>query len=485
MSLFNLKKKSKRKITNRAGAMAYKQSPEYRLVTLLLTNFLQRQFYRKANQSAAELLQLSQEVDAEFVAKAAVYARHEFGMRSVTHLLAAALAKQASGQDWGKSFYDRIVRRPDDMLEIVAAYQQQSTANGKLTNAMRKGFAKAFDRFDGYQLAKYRGDGREFKLVDLVNLVRPVPTQRNARALAELVEGKLRNTQTWESKLTAAGQTDDQQDAKKAAWMDLLVSNKLGYFALLRNLRNILSTNPEAIGLVREQLTDEKRIKTALVLPFRLLTAYKELSNFQDAQLRRLVLEALEVAIERSCANLPELNNSLVVVDNSGSMQSPVAGSPKVACSELGALFGMALARRSNADLMEFGTTARMLKYRLRQGILEFSRDFAGNNRVGHGTNFDAIFAKARKAYDRIIIFSDMQSGLHRQSGNSALLRYRMRTGSSPTVYTINLRGYGTSHFSPDKIIELAGFSEKLFDLMAVAEQDPEVLLNAIRGVEW
>ncbi|MEM6772008.1 MAG: TROVE domain-containing protein, partial [Bacteroidota bacterium] len=378
MSRFNKKKTEASLTINRQGGSAYTRSAEYRLVSLLLTNFVTNQFYRSSNQSLTELAELVEQVDPIFAAKAAVYARNEFGMRSISHALAANLAAKATGTNWGRRFYDRIVRRPDDMLEITAAYLNAAGAGNNLTNAMKKGFAAAFDRFDGYQLAKYRGEGKAVKLVDVVNLVRPIPTKRNAAALQRLVAGTLRNAQTWESKLSAAGQAKgatNKQVAKAEAWAELLTAKKLGYFALVRNLRNILEQAPECIDLVEAQLTDAGRIRKSLVLPFRLVSAYKEVRELKEPKqetagsmgpftalqdlfkgaktdrprrpkfsaLRRRVLAALEKAINISCGNLPDLRNSLVAIDNSGSMGSPAAGSDKIKCNELGALFGIAL----------------------------------------------------------------------------------------------------------------------------------------------
>ena len=68
------------------------------------------------------------------------------------------------------------------MLEILAYFE--SKGGKHLPNAMKKGLAKAFDRFDSYQLAKYRGENRAYKLIDVVNLVHPKPTERNERAMS-------------------------------------------------------------------------------------------------------------------------------------------------------------------------------------------------------------------------------------------------------------------------------------------------------------
>ena len=199
MSIFNLKRKRNQKVRNKAGGEAFRQDPRVALASLLLTSFAEDQFYRKGKQTFKELEALLKEVDPQFAAKAAVFTRREYGMRSITHVMAGQLAALASGQEWAKGFYEKIVRRPDDMLEIMAYYQ--SLGNKHLTNAMKKGFAKAFDHFDDYQLAKYRRENKAIRLVDMVNLVHPVPTQRNAKALQLLVDGKLKSQNTWENKV--------------------------------------------------------------------------------------------------------------------------------------------------------------------------------------------------------------------------------------------------------------------------------------------
>jgi 60 kDa SS-A/Ro ribonucleoprotein len=483
MALFNLKRTRKGKVLNKAGGQAYAQTPELALASMLLTSFAQDQYYRDAKTTFDELVALLPKVDAEFAAKAAIYARQEYGMRSITHVLAAELAAYASGQEWAKRFYDRVVARPDDMLEIATYYKAKGGKN--LPNAMKKGFASAFDRFDGYQLAKYRNDNKALKLVDLVNLVRPVPTQRNAKALQQLVAGTLRNTKTWEAKLTQAGsQAEDNADKavrKAQVWTELIGEGKLGYFALVRNLRNILEQAPELIPEVIPQLTDPKRIRNSKVMPFRLLTAYKQL-NGNNANVRA-IQKALDEAINISCGNLPALANTLVVIDNSGSMGSPVAGSQHLKCNEAGAAFAIMLAKRNNADIMEFADSARMIRYRLNESVLEFARNFPSQNRVGYGTNFKSIFETARKAYDRIVIFSDMQGWVGYTTPDKAFADYKRRTGADPFVYSIDLRGYGTMQLPQPKVFALAGFSDKVFEVMGVVERDPEALLKAIKSI--
>jgi len=237
------------KTVNKAGGEAYSQSPELELVSVLLTSFANDTFYEKAEDKFDRLKGLVKQVDPLFAAKAAIYARKEFGMRSITHVLAGELAKSISGKDWAKRFYTAIINRPDDMTEIISYLLVNKQ---KLPNALKKGFAKAFNSFDAYELSKYREETKAVKLVDVVNLVHPIPVNGNKEAIEQLVKGTLKSIDTWESKLTQAGQYDgteeEKEEAKKDAWSDLIKTGKMGYFALLRNLRNLMESVPELEG---------------------------------------------------------------------------------------------------------------------------------------------------------------------------------------------------------------------------------------------
>jgi len=477
MARFNFLRKGKTKTTNLAGGVAYQETPELELVSILLTSFAKDQFYRSANDTFDRVKALSTTCDPAFAAKAAVYARTEFGMRSITHVLAGHLAKRASGTNWGKSFYDKVVKRPDDMLEILSYYT--SLHNKRPTNAMKKGFAAAFNRFDTYQLAKYRGENRDFKLVDAVNLIHPRSTDKNHKGLKQLVEGTLRNTNTWEAKLSAS-KGDKKQ--KQAAWQELLKSNKLGYFALLRNLSNILEQAPDMVDIACKQLTNERRIKKSLVLPFRYLTALEmiEKLNFQGT---RKVMVALNKALDISCSNVPRFEGkTLIVLDVSGSMTSQVKGTTP---AKIGSVFAAILSKANlESDFMVFDNTARYEQLNPLDSTTTIAKSIPF---TGGGTNFHSIFEKANKGYDRIIILSDMQGWMNNAYGSNNVPKsyneYCKKTRTQPHLYSFDLAGHGSLQFPQNKVYCIAGFSDKVFDLMKVLEQDRNALVNKIKAV--
>lgn len=461
---------------NLAGGQAYSQTPEHALVNFLLTNMLKDQFYRSADAATTTLVSLIQANDPLFAAKAAVFARNVFGMRSVSHVVAGELA--ASKFEGKRAFYSAVVRRPDDMGEILGyVFSKASDRSAqKVPNAMKRGFASAFNKFDNYQIAKYQMGGRNIGLVDIVNLVHPVPTDRNAMALTALIKGNLTNANlTWESALSAAG----NDSAKKAqAWYTLLADNRVGHMALLKNLRNILDLDDSSLAaLTASRLTNEGTIRRSLVFPYRYVIAYNELRDHRNA---RWIVEALNTAAEISLNNVPTLpGKTAVVVDTSGSM-FPIYNSNKVSDSPIftAAAFALALYRRNDTDLIHFNDRAEYLPLLPSIPVLAGVDVFLGVK--PGGTNFHAIWDTLKRPYDRVIILSDMQAwsgGYH--TADTELRNYQLRHHTNPQIFNIDLTGYGTMQQHGSKVWSLAGISDKVFDIMNTLES-PQGMIKQI-----
>tara|TARA_R110002096_G_scaffold11515_2_gene42331 strand:- start:800 stop:2233 length:1434 start_codon:yes stop_codon:yes gene_type:complete len=474
---FNLKRQKQTESTtiNLAGGEAFTQSAKLELVTMLLTCFLENQYYRKAGDSAKRLQELIREInDKPFVAKAALYARREAGMRSVSHLVAGELAHQVKGADWTRRFFDRVVYRVDDVLEILAYHM---AVHGKpLPNSLKKGLGQALTRFDAYQLAKYRREGAELKLVDAVNLLHPPHTQ----ALGQLMAGTLQPAETWETKLTQAGQqaenAEDKAGRKAGAWADLIRSRKIGYFALLRNLRNILEQSPDVVDDALALLQDPRLIRKSLVLPFRFRTALDAVEQATDLPNRQKVIRALSKAVDLALENVPVLEGrTLIALDSSGSMH----GNP----IKIGSLFASVLYKTNDADLMLFSDIAEFKTFNRDDSTLSLAQRMEEKARFA-GTNFHAIFQTARKAYDRVVILSDMQGWMGYYTPTESFEAYVKKAGNRPRVYSFDLAGYGSLQFPERGVYALAGFSDKTMETLMFLEKDKSALLHQIEAME-
>lgn len=472
---FNTSKKNKSADTvNLAGGEAFSDSSKLELVSILLTSTLQDQYYRAADVAAARLRTLISGIaDKKFVAKAAVYARTEAGMRSVTHLTAGELAHAVKGERWTAGFYNRVVHRPDDAIEILAYYL--AVYKRPIPNALKKGLGAALSRFDEYQLAKYRKSAAEISLVDVVNLVHPP----HSEGLKKLVDGTLAPAETWETKLTQAGAAANSDDAvtelKKEAWEKLVKTRKLGYFALLRNLRNILQLAPELADELVTQLTDERLIKKSLVLPFRFITATEAL---QETNLPRVsdLLAALSDAVDKSLTNVPKFDGkTLIALDGSGSMQ----GRPM----KIGSLFAATLAKAGEADVLLFSDNAKYVAVNKRDSTLTIADRLARNANFS-GTNFHCVFLTANRPYDRIIILSDMQAWIGHYAPVKTFEAYKKKYKTDPRIFSFDLQGYGTLQFPERNVYCLAGFSDKTMETLKYLDSDKQALIREIEAVE-
>ena len=465
-------KKQTSEIENLAGGLAYFESPKLEYVALLLNSFVKDQFYRSETAVVPRIVELIDAIDdPEFVAKAAIYARTKYGMRSITHVVAGEIAKKVRGARWTRSFFDKIVYRPDDMMEILGYYFQTEK---KVTNPLRDGFARALVRFDEYSLAKYRGEGKAVKLVDVVNICHPKSTE----ALNNLMKGTLRSVDTWEAELTRAGQVaesiEETKVLKEKAWKQLVLDKKIGYFALLRNLRNIIEQSPDVLPEALQLLVDEKLIKKSLVLPFRFLTAITEIERINGEGVKETLM-ALSKAIDLSLSNVPKLEGkNLVVLDTSGSMN----GQP----IEIGSIFASAVLKTNDADFMTFDTDARYMTFNPLDSTISIAQRIISMAKGG-STNFHAIFETANLPYDRIIIFSDMQGWVGYNTPSESFKKYKKRTNSNPLIFSFDLQGYGSLQFPEKNVFALAGFSDKVFDTMKLLESDPQALLHEIENI--
>ena len=441
-----------------------------KLVTQVLTSFFnEKKFYGDNSAEMQETIKRVIATDAEFVAKLAVFARCEFNMRSVSHVLVAHLAHEVTGKPYVRKTVKAVALRGDDLTEIMSCYL--SLFGKPIPNSLKKGIADKMQYLDEYSLAKYKGDGKAVKMRDLLCLCRPTPRNTEQSEMwKRLLNGELETPYTWETELSAKGNNAE-------TWEKLIDSGKVGYMALLRNLRNILNANPSNVNKVLETIENPEKVKRSRQLPFRYLSAFKELSYCGSR-----VLNALENAVDAACENVPKLDGTTVIaVDMSGSMGSRVSDKSNVRCYEIAIMLGL-IANKvcENSYFYTFSDTIEKYVVSQRNGILSTAVNF----RCGGGTRMRLPFLEMENHNihaDRIIVISDNECN----DGWSAPVqtiadRYRKNTGNDIWVHAIDLQGYGTQQFHGAKTNIIAGWSEKVFDFIKLAEQGESNLEKTI-----
>ena len=307
------------KTTNICGHTAYKMGDDLALTTMVLTTLIgEPKFY---GDNTKKLIELAKKVNPEYLAQLAIFARKEFHLRSVSHLLAAIVANRVESKKFISSVIAGVVERADDVTEILACYLNMY---GKpIPNGLKRSLAKAMNGFNEYQIAKYNGGSKAVKFRDVLKLTHAKPKDKYHNTLFnKIITDTLETPYTWEVELSTKGNT-------KEVWEELIDSGKLGYMAQLRNLKNMLQANPSNLQKVFDNLENAEAVAKSKQLPFRYYSAVKRLQAAGLASSK--VVSVLDNALEHSVANLPKLpGKTLIAVDVSGSMGWMISGNAPV-----------------------------------------------------------------------------------------------------------------------------------------------------------
>jgi len=498
MGKFNAVAGGSTKVKNKEGSDAYALDPKVALYSAVCTAALSNKFYESEQDQIDRIKSLIKQVPAEFTAKLAIYAREQMYLRSIPLVLCVELAKATSkprpefdNNSLVSRTVGRVIQRPDEITELLACYAQANPQNngsvkklGKLSKQIQKGIAYAFNKFDKYSFAKYNRDG-EIKLRDALFLVHPKPKNDEQQALFnKIVEDKLEVPYTWETELSDAGQ---KGKSKADVWSGLIESGKLGYMALMRNLRNILESGvgKGLIMKVCQQLEDKGAVLKSKQFPFRFLSAYNQIQPITGSQ---PILDALEAAMIHSANNICGFDwddSILIACDVSSSMWHPISERSTVQFYDIGLCLAMLLQHRC-ADVTTgiFGDTwlvNNLPKNNILNNVMQLR---AIEGKVGYSTNGYKVLEwaiKQKAKHSKIMMFTDCQmwdsegGGYYssRDSRIPQLWNQYKQDYPDAKLYLFDLAGHGDTPISTrdGNVNLIAGWSDKVFDVLSSIEE--------------
>ena len=266
------------------GAKAKKINPLLQLKRSVLSCLLwENEFYESGKSVVARIKELVPQCPAHFVAQLAIHARKDCNLRHVPLLLVREMARYESHRPFVSETLAEVICRADELSEFLAMYWQDGRC--KLANQVKAGLAKAFTKFNAYQLAKYNGANNAIKLRDVLFMVHAKPKdEQQALVFKQLVDGTLPSPDTWEVELSAVGNN-------AATWTRLITEGKLGYFALIRNLRNMAAVGVDRELINRAIIARERGAEQ--LFPYRFVAAARIVPQFEQA-LDKALLAGLE-----------------------------------------------------------------------------------------------------------------------------------------------------------------------------------------------
>src|SRR4026209_401068 len=165
---------------NEECAPAYKLSPKHQLAQYAATGCLNTTFYATANEQLAKVIELCAEVDAEFIAKTAVFCRERGFMKDMPALLAASLSVR--DRELLARIFPRVIDNAKMLRNFVQIMRSGVVGRKSLGSAPKRLVREWLDARDPASLFK-SNVGQNPSLADILKMVHRKPKDRAREAL--------------------------------------------------------------------------------------------------------------------------------------------------------------------------------------------------------------------------------------------------------------------------------------------------------------
>ncbi|MDE2422287.1 MAG: TROVE domain-containing protein [Gammaproteobacteria bacterium] len=508
-------------IVNEAGGKAYRFDNKHALAQLVATGTLSHTFYVDAKMQLQQVLDLAASVDAEFIAKTAVYARQHALMKDMPILLLAILSMKEDGQESFKAAFPKVVDNGKQLRNFVQMLRSGVIGRKSLGSLPKKMVNAWLTEASDYQLLS-ASVGSEPSLADVIKMTHPKPKMREQEAFFAYVLGKPYEFSVLPERVQQlirfrVDVTQPIPDVPIQLLMGLgldvaqwaTVARQGSWQMIRMNLNNFAKYGVfEQDGMVdriAEKLVDIEAVRKSRVFPYQLLMTWSALDEAVPERIRSALARAMDISL----ANVPQLSGRVVVaVDVSGSMQFPVTGcrkgaSSKLRCVDAAALFAAAL-KRVNPDvrIMPFDTrvhedvntglihtetkqTGFWFKGRSRRSVanpkldvLELAAHLASKGGGGTDCSLPLKLLNAEQAQiDTMIYFSDNESWVDARlgRGTAMMAEWDALKSRSPNarLVCVDVQPYPHAQVKErHDVLNIGGFADEVFRLIGLFARD-------------
>lgn len=519
-SLFaSLRKATRTNTLNHEGAPAYAMEARHALAQLAVTGTMNATFYASAEAQLVEVLNAARKVDAEFIAKTAVYARERGYMKDMPAVLVALLST-LQAPEFIPAFR-RVIDNGKMLRNFVQIMRSDTVGRKSLGSRPKRLVEEWLARASDRQIMQ-AAVGQSPSLADVIKMVHPKPAYASREALYAYLIGKpydvaalpqiARDFEQFKREMAEydARYKREMERVKRnkrkakdlkripvpavpegvpfqmltalpltaEQWAE--IGRKAGWHMLRMNLNTFARHGAFDVKgfteYVATRLADKEEIKRAKVFPYQLMAAYA-MAEHVPADIR----EALQDAMEAAIANVPQIVGRVVVCpDVSGSMSSPVTGhrqgaTSAVRCIDVAALVAAAFMRANRSTrVIPFEERVVNLRLNARDTVMTNATKLAKIG--GGGTNCSApieqLIAEKAKA-DLVVIVSDNESWIDakpRGRGTGLMLAWDKfkALNRNAKLVCIDIQPYATTQVvDRSDILNIGGFSDAVFEMIA------------------
>lgn len=468
-----------RQVVNNAGGYTFTLDDEARLRRFLILGTDGPTYYTSAadltRDNAAVVLRMAAEQPkrlVDVVVEISAAGRAPRQNPALFSLAAAAGVADAEGRAYALAKLADVARTGTHLF-LFARYVEQFRGWGRqLRRAIGDWYqTKDVDRV-AYQAVKYRQrEGWSHR--DLLRLAHPVTSDMARAGLYDWIAGRaghdlpaiVSGYLAAQDATTAAEWVRIIRDTPGISWemlpdaaltertvWDALLDAGLPQTALMRQLPRLtrLGVARDRRDLIATQLTDRDRIRKALVHPINVLVAQRTYASGRSARGDGIwtpvpqITDALDAAFYASFGNVePAGKRTLIALDVSGSMTSPISNLPLSAREASAAMAMVTMATESDVDVVGFtgggfyyGYQRRVsaspdevistLNISPRQRLDDVIRAVSGLPFGATDCALPMLWAQEqRRSYDTFIIFTDNETWQGEVHAHQALKRYR------------------------------------------------------------
>jgi len=492
--------------TNKAGGAAYKLPSDAALAQMAATCTFAQTYYTSAEEQLDVMLKLAKQVNPEFVAKTAIFARERGFMKDAPALLTAVLA---AGGDEGLRLFKKIFHRVIDNGRMLRTFCQilRSGVTGRKSfgTAIKREIQKWLDSKSAHYIFR-ASVGNDPSMADIIKMVHPKAEGEKEALYGYLIGKHVGITklpplvaQFEEFKGMKSGeykgivqvpevpfQMLDSLGLTTEEWKQVFVTGGWHFTRMNINTaaRHGVLNDDVMISLIAKKLRDPEQVRKSRVFPYQLLMA--SIASDAPARIKKALNDAMEIATE----NTPELPAGVAVcVDTSGSMGMSITGdrdyghtgfgpsaSSSMRCVDVAGLIAAVMVRKNpDTCVVPFDTRVHMVKFDPSDTIMTNAKKFSRN---GGGTNCACAikYLNDHKVKVPVVVMvSDYEAWAERgympYSRGTGMAQewatYKSRVPNAKLIAINLVSGVHTQVQNSDDVYNIGGFSDQIFTLIA------------------
>lgn len=476
---------------NQAGGAAYTFTPKHALAQYAVTGCLNSTFYASASQQLETLLSLAAQVEADFVAKTAIYCRTKGYMKDTPALLCASLARRDVAAL--ASVFDRVIDNGKMLRNFVQIVRSGVTGRRSLGSAPKRLVQRWFDQRDDAQIFR-SSVGQVPSLADVIKMIHPRPSSESRETLygwligaphkEEALPEIVRQFEAFKRGYSKVAPEVPFQmltalDLDRSAWQSIATAASWQMTRMNLNTfaRHDVFSEKTLVRQITYRLRDPAKIRAARCFPYQLLTAFKSAHPKVPVSVRDALQDAMEIAIQ----NVPEIEGRVVVCpDVSSSMHSAVTGQRRgstttTRCIDVAALVAASFLRKNReTEVLAFSDDAVQCRLNGRDSVMTNAQKLASLPSGGTNCSAPLRYLNKRKAQADLVVFvSDNMSWMdsHGGGGSTATMQewsmFRSRNPNARLV-CLDIQPYASTQVKErEDVLNIGGFSDAVFEVIA------------------